>query len=63
MLKEKSSYYSLKDYLKEKYGKRVQKITVALPFTCPNIDGTKAVEVAPTVFLAQDLPTLVPSCH
>jgi radical SAM protein (TIGR01212 family) len=43
MLKEKSIYYSLKDYLKEKYGKRVQKITVALPFTCPNIDGTKAV--------------------
>lgn len=39
---EKLPYYSLKDYLKEKYGKRVQKITVALPFTCPNIDGTKA---------------------
>ncbi|MDW8096448.1 MAG: TIGR01212 family radical SAM protein [Aquificaceae bacterium] len=35
-------YYSLKDYLKDKYQKRVQKITVALPFTCPNIDGTKA---------------------
>jgi radical SAM superfamily enzyme len=29
MLKEKSTYYSLKDYLKEKYGRRVQKITVA----------------------------------
>ena len=38
----KRLYYSLKDYLKEKYGRRVQKITVALPFTCPNIDGTKA---------------------
>ncbi|ADC89756.1 conserved hypothetical protein [Thermocrinis albus DSM 14484] len=35
-------YYSLKDYLKERFGRRVQKITVALPFTCPNIDGTKA---------------------
>lgn len=35
--------YTLKDYLKKKYGRRVQKITVALPFTCPNIDGTKAV--------------------
>ncbi len=33
--------FLLKDYLKEKYGRRVQKITVALPFTCPNIDGTK----------------------
>ncbi|ADO45057.1 conserved hypothetical protein [Hydrogenobacter thermophilus TK-6] len=39
---EKALYYSLKDYLKERYGRRVQKITVALPFTCPNIDGTKA---------------------
>ena len=38
-----SFYFSLKDYFKKKYGKRVQKITVALPFTCPNIDGTKAV--------------------
>lgn len=34
--------YTLKDYLKAKFGKRIQKITVALPFTCPNIDGTKA---------------------
>lgn len=38
---EKRLYYSLKDYFREKYGKRVQKITVALPFTCPNRDGTK----------------------
>ncbi len=35
-------YYSLKDYFLEKYGRRVQKITVALPFTCPNRDGSKA---------------------
>ena len=34
-------YYSLRDYFLDKYGTRVQKITVALPFTCPNIDGTK----------------------
>ena len=38
---ERRLYYSLKDYFKERYGKRVQKITVALPFTCPNRDGTK----------------------
>ncbi|WP_461829896.1 tRNA modification radical SAM protein MnmL/YtqA [Aquifex sp.] len=38
---ERRLYYSLKDYFKEKFGKRVQKITVALPFTCPNRDGTK----------------------
>ncbi|RLJ70203.1 hypothetical protein BCF55_0469 [Hydrogenivirga caldilitoris] len=35
-------YLSLKDYFLEKYGRRVQKITVALPFTCPNRDGSKA---------------------
>jgi len=28
-------------YAKERFGKRIQKIPVALPFTCPNIDGTK----------------------
>ncbi len=36
-------YLSLRSYFKNKYGKRVQKITVGLPFTCPNIDGTKAI--------------------
>ncbi len=35
-------FLSLKDYFVSKYGRRVQKITVALPFTCPNRDGTKA---------------------
>ncbi len=35
-------YYSLKDYFLNRYGRRVQKITVALPFTCPNRDGSKA---------------------
>jgi radical SAM protein (TIGR01212 family) len=30
-----------RDYLREKFGTRVKKIPVALPFTCPNIDGTK----------------------
>ncbi|WP_457600788.1 TIGR01212 family radical SAM protein [Hydrogenivirga sp.] len=35
-------FLSLKDYFLGKYGKRVQKVTVALPFTCPNRDGSKA---------------------
>jgi len=34
-------YLSLKDYFLNAYGRRVQKITVALPFTCPNRDGSK----------------------
>ncbi len=42
MIATSERIYTLKDYLKQKFGCRVQKITVALPFTCPNIDGTKA---------------------
>jgi len=34
-------YRSLNNYFKKKYSNRVQKITVSLPLTCPNIDGTK----------------------
>ncbi|MFP4466414.1 MAG: TIGR01212 family radical SAM protein [Candidatus Goldiibacteriota bacterium] len=34
-------YLSLNNYFRKKYNHRVQKITVSLPFTCPNIDGTK----------------------
>ena len=29
-------YLSLNEYFKDKYKKRVQKITVSLPFTCPH---------------------------
>jgi radical SAM protein (TIGR01212 family) len=32
-------YLSLNQYFREKYKKRVQKITVSLPFSCPNRDG------------------------
>ena len=39
---ETRPYLYLKDYFLGRYGKRVQKITVALPFTCPNRDGSKA---------------------
>lgn len=39
---EREAYRSLKSYFKKKYGVRVQKITVSLPFTCPhmNEDGS-----------------------
>ncbi len=33
--------YFFRIYAKERFGRRVKKIPVALPFTCPNIDGTK----------------------
>lgn len=36
-------YLSLNNYFKKKYFNRVQKITVSLPLTCPNIDGTKGL--------------------
>lgn len=36
-------YKSFASYLREKYGDRVQKISVNAGFTCPNRDGTKGV--------------------
>lgn len=36
-------YRSFADYLKEKFGDRVQKISVNGGFTCPNRDGTKGI--------------------
>ncbi len=35
-------YRSFRSYVKERYGVRVQKIPIALPLSCPNIDGKKA---------------------
>jgi len=36
-------YYPFGEYLREKYGCRVHKITIHGGFTCPNRDGTKGV--------------------
>lgn len=33
-------YYSLNDYLRDKYGKKIYKIAIDAGFTCPNRDGT-----------------------
>ncbi len=33
--------FFFRNYARERFGKRIRKIPVALPFTCPNIDGTK----------------------
>jgi len=38
---DKISYLSLNQYYRGKYNRRVQRITLSLDFTCPNIDGTK----------------------
>lgn len=35
-------YRKLNDYLKEKYGGRIQKLAIDAGFTCPNRDGSKA---------------------
>jgi radical SAM protein (TIGR01212 family) len=35
-------YRKFNDYLKEKYGGRIQKIAIDAGFTCPNRDGSKA---------------------
>ncbi|MBD3241699.1 MAG: TIGR01212 family radical SAM protein [Chitinivibrionales bacterium] len=34
-------YYDLNTYLRERFGQRVQKITIDAGFTCPNRDGTR----------------------
>jgi uncharacterized protein len=36
-------FFTFNDYLKERFGERVQKVSVDAGFTCPNHDGTKAV--------------------
>ena len=38
-----SRYYTLKNYLVERFGGRVQRVTLEGGFTCPNIDGSKSV--------------------
>lgn len=36
-------YYSLNFFLRQKFGHRVQKVSIDAGFTCPNVDGTVAI--------------------
>jgi radical SAM protein (TIGR01212 family) len=36
-------YYALSRFLRERFGTRVQRVTIDAGFTCPNVDGTVAV--------------------
>ena len=36
-------YYSYNYYLKQRFGQRVQKVSIDAGFTCPNVDGTVAL--------------------
>jgi radical SAM protein (TIGR01212 family) len=38
-----SLYHSYNSYLRERFGERVQKVSLDAGFTCPNRDGTRAV--------------------
>ena len=40
----KKHYYSFNEYLREKFGERVQRISLNAGFTCPNRDGTLSSE-------------------
>lgn len=40
---EKKPYYPFNQYLKERFGCRVHKVSIDAGFTCPNIDGAKGV--------------------
>jgi len=35
-------YYALNHYLRQRFGRRVQKVSLDAGFTCPNVDGTVA---------------------
>src|SRR5262245_45065106 len=39
----RTPYFTFNDYLRNRFGERVQKVSVDAGFTCPNRDGTKAV--------------------
>ena len=39
----KSLYRSYNSYLRERFGERVQKVSIDAGFTCPNRDGTRAI--------------------
>lgn len=41
---KKRLFYSLSDYLKERFGQKVRKVTVDAGFTCPNRDGHKGTD-------------------
>src|SRR5438552_10552689 len=36
----KERYYSFARFLRERFGTRVQRVTIDAGFTCPNVDGT-----------------------
>jgi len=36
-------YFALNYHLRERFGQRVQKVSLDAGFTCPNVDGTVAV--------------------
>ena len=35
------NYRHLNGYLRERFGKKIYKLSLSTPFTCPNRDGTK----------------------
>ena len=43
-LKSRKSYYRFSEYLKERFGCRVYKVSIDAGFSCPNRDGTKSKE-------------------
>ena len=43
MIPNQEYYSSLYNYLKQRFGGRVQRVTLEGGFTCPNIDGSKSV--------------------
>ena len=40
---ENGIYYSLSDFLKQKFGTKTVKLSIDAGFTCPNRDGLKGI--------------------
>ena len=40
-------YYSMSDFCKELYGKKLYKLSIDAGFTCPNRDGAKGTGAVP----------------
>ena len=50
-MKKKKRYRDFTSFIRNKFGCRVQKVSINAGFTCPNKDGTKGIEVVHTVII------------
>ena len=52
-------YFASNYYLRQRFGQRVQKVSVGAGFTCPNVDGTVDKDLTEEQIKAGDLGTSI----